>query len=111
MTVHEELDRIAISVKSHKRLKALLRDNPDLEEIMRNAKNETEALVGVRNWVLELLTTSPDAWAFYEADHPTREMFDALFAESGVPASGGGLTRDEIFGLFDLRAPCGKKVA
>lgn len=40
-----------------------------------------------------------------------REMFDMLFADSGVPASRGGLTRDEIFGLFDLRAPCGKKVA
>ena len=40
-----------------------------------------------------------------------REMFDALFAESGTPASGGGLSRDEIFGLFDLRAPGGKKVA
>ncbi len=40
-----------------------------------------------------------------------REMFDMLFAESGGPVKGGGLTRDEIFGLFDLRAPCGKKVA
>ena len=41
-----------------------------------------------------------------------REMFDALFADhdGDVPA-GGGLTRDEIFGLFDLRAPGGKKVA
>jgi SNF2 family DNA or RNA helicase len=40
-----------------------------------------------------------------------RKMFDALFAQSGGPSSGGGLTRDEIFGLFDLRAPGGKKVA
>ncbi|TWU24182.1 ATP-dependent helicase HepA [Novipirellula galeiformis] len=42
-----------------------------------------------------------------------REMFDALFAEQGggPVAAGGGLSREEIFGLFDLRAPCGKKVA
>ena len=40
-----------------------------------------------------------------------REMFDELFAESGTPTKGGGLNRDEIFGLFDLRAPGGKKVA
>ena len=40
-----------------------------------------------------------------------REMFDALFAESGAPVSGGGLSREEVFGLFDLRAPSGKKVA
>ncbi len=40
-----------------------------------------------------------------------REMFDELFSESGTPTQGGGLNRDEIFGLFDLRAPGGKKVA
>ena len=49
--VHE-LDKIAISVKSHMLLKQLLNENPVLEEIMRNAKNSTEALIGVRNWVL-----------------------------------------------------------
>ncbi|MEM9645365.1 MAG: C-terminal helicase domain-containing protein, partial [Planctomycetota bacterium] len=42
-----------------------------------------------------------------------REMFDALFAdqEDQAPPSGVGLTKEEIFGLFDLRAPGGKKVA
>ncbi len=40
-----------------------------------------------------------------------REMFNALFAgSSNRSGSSGGLTRDEVFGLFDLRAPCGKKV-
>jgi lysine 2,3-aminomutase len=78
MTVIEELDRIAIDVKSHKRLKALLRENPKLEEIMRNAKNETEALIGVRNWVLGELRQRPEAFAFYERRHSTRESFEAL---------------------------------
>ncbi|TWU02703.1 DEAD/DEAH box helicase [Stieleria varia] len=40
-----------------------------------------------------------------------REMFDALFSDNASPAKSGGLTREEIFGLFDLRAPSGKKVA
>jgi SNF2 family DNA or RNA helicase len=44
-----------------------------------------------------------------------REMFNTLFAAEGDTNAkanhGGGLTRDEIFGLFDLRAPGGKKVA
>lgn len=41
-----------------------------------------------------------------------REMFDTLFAggEGKVPTK-GGLTRDEVFGLFDLRAPGNKKIA
>ena len=40
-----------------------------------------------------------------------REMFDLLFAENAgeVPRT-GGLSKDEIFGLFDLRSPCGRKM-
>ncbi len=37
-TVHH-LDQISITVKSHMRLKQLLKENPVLDEIMRNAKN------------------------------------------------------------------------
>lgn len=40
-----------------------------------------------------------------------REMFDALFSSNEAPSKNAGLSREEIFGLFDLRAPCGKKVA
>jgi hypothetical protein len=35
-----ELDQIAINVKSHKLLDQLLKENPKLEELMRNAKND-----------------------------------------------------------------------
>lgn len=78
MPVYAELDRIAINVKSRKLLKTLLKENPKLEEIMHDAKNETEALVGVRNWVLDELADRPGAVAFYEAEHATRESFEAL---------------------------------
>lgn len=38
-----------------------------------------------------------------------RELFDTIFAETGTPkAAAGGLTREEIFGLFDLRSPQGR---
>jgi lysine 2,3-aminomutase len=60
-----ELDKIAITVKSHKLLKKLLKENPKLEEIMINARNETEALVGVKNWVMEELHDRPEALKFY----------------------------------------------
>ena len=45
----DKLDKIAITVRSHKLLKELLHENPRLDEIMSHAKNETEALVGVQN--------------------------------------------------------------
>ena len=74
----ERLDRTAISVKSHKLLKELLKENPKLEEIMRNAKNETEALVGVRNWVVERLQSSPAALEYYKGEHDGRKIFKSL---------------------------------
>lgn len=61
-----ELDKIAISVKSHRLLKKLLKENSKLEEIMFGAKNETEALIGVKNWVLDILKDSPRAIEYYE---------------------------------------------
>jgi lysine 2,3-aminomutase len=75
-TKNQELDRIAITVKSHMLLRQLLRENPTLEEIMRNARNETEALVGVRNWVLEEISDDPDAYKFYRREAHGREAFE-----------------------------------
>ena len=75
--VHE-LDQIAISVKSHMLLRKLLKENPILDEIMRNARNETEALIGVRNWILEDLKTHTDAYNFYKRITIGREAFEKL---------------------------------
>ncbi len=36
-----------------------------------------------------------------------RELFDAIFSETGSTPSNAGLTQDEIFGLFNLRTPQG----
>jgi lysine 2,3-aminomutase len=78
MTQIEALDKIAISVQSHKLLKQLLKENPRLEEIMRSSHNQTEALVGVKNWVLEVLKDRPAVVEFREKEHPTREDLDGL---------------------------------
>ena len=78
MLQNQELDRIAITVQAHRLLNRLLDENPQLERIMRNARNETEALVGVRNWMLELLQSSPSALEFYRASNPDRSMFAEL---------------------------------
>ncbi|HDP94652.1 MAG TPA: hypothetical protein ENN40_04740, partial [Candidatus Aminicenantes bacterium] len=72
------LDHIAITVKAHMLLKQLLKENPILDEIMRNARNTTEALVGVRNWVDRELRNNPDAYAFYRREARGREAFEKL---------------------------------
>ncbi len=78
MTEIEKLDRIAIDVKSHKLLRQLLQENPELEEILRNSKNETEVVVGVREWIGRSLKDRDNAFRFYHARHATRELFDKL---------------------------------
>ncbi len=77
-SIAHELDQIAITVKSHMLLKELLRENPELEEIMRHARNETEALVGVRNWVMSVLVENPDAYRFYKREVHGRGAFEKL---------------------------------
>jgi lysine 2,3-aminomutase len=74
----DELDHIAINVRSHRLVKALLEENPKLEQILRNSKNETEACIGVREWVLEDLQQRPQALAYYEGRLSNREAFEAL---------------------------------
>ena len=77
-TITHELDHIAITVKSHMLLRQLLKENPMLEEIMRNAGNETEALIGVRNWVLDKIKNNQDAHNFYKRETHGRVAFEKL---------------------------------
>ena len=78
MTEIDKLDRIAIDVRSHKLLKQLLLENPEFEGILRNSKNETEVVVGVRDWIERNLKDRENAFKFYHARHSTRELFNKL---------------------------------
>jgi lysine 2,3-aminomutase len=78
MTELDKLDKIAINVESHKLLKQLLSENPAFDEILRNSKNETEVVVGVADWIEKTLKDRKDAFKFYHAKHPTRELFNNL---------------------------------
>ena len=53
MTTLAQLDRIAINVRARRLLNQLLEENPRLAEIMHGAHNETEGLIGVREWALD----------------------------------------------------------
>lgn len=78
MKEFQKLDRIAISVRSHRLLKVLMNENPVLEEILQNSKNETEVLVGLRDWIEKKFEDRPQVLEFRSQAHPTREEFEKL---------------------------------
>ena len=78
MVKHRRLDKIAISPKSHKLLLKLLNENPKLNKIMYNARNETEALVNTKNWVLEYIKSRPNAYKFYKGIQINQNTFQKL---------------------------------
>ena len=78
MTEIEKLDRIAIDVRSRKLLNQLLDENPEFDTILRNSKNETEVVEGVREWIERTLKDREDAFRFYHARHSGAELFDKL---------------------------------
>ncbi len=74
----DDLDRVAISVRSHHLLHRLLSENPELERIMQYAKTEIEALLGVRTWVLGVLEKNEPAAAFYRGELADENPLHAL---------------------------------
>ncbi len=75
----DKLDRIAITVRSHKLLQELLRENPVLEDILQKSKNETEVLVGVKDWLeKDFIREREELLDYYECEKPTREQFEKL---------------------------------
>ncbi len=72
------LDRIAINIKAHRLLARILQENPELERILRNSKNETEALVGVQKMVLAVCQDRPEVLAYQRGESQGREAFEKL---------------------------------
>ncbi|MBC35089.1 MAG: KamA family protein [Bacteroidetes bacterium] len=72
------LEKVAISVRSLKLLNQLLQENPKLEQIMKRAGSKSEALMGVRKWVLSYLDTHPTAMKYYLGEQAGREEFEKL---------------------------------
>lgn len=73
-----DLDKVAISVKSHRLLKILLQENSSLEKIMNYSKTEIEALLGVRSWILEELEDNPSAMDFYKGKSNDGQSYQEL---------------------------------
>ncbi len=77
-----ELDKIALSVKSHRLLKKLLKENPRLEEILTNAKSDSQAREGVYKWAWEILCEHPESAKFYREGFSNDISLNELFWQS-----------------------------
>ena len=74
----QELDKVSINLKSHNLLNQLLRENPDLNEIMKFSKNEIEALERVKTWIMKALNKSPEALEFYQMDAENQKGLESI---------------------------------
>ncbi|MCP4550498.1 MAG: KamA family protein [Bacteroidetes bacterium] len=72
------LEKVAISVRSLNILNKLLAENPKLEQIMRKANNKSEALLGIKNWVLAYFKSRPTAYNFYLDSESNNEDYGEL---------------------------------
>jgi len=83
--------------------------NPAIEDQAINRAHRIGAAGAVT--VTRMLATNTIEQRIADVLEHKREIFDTLFSDQTTPVSKTGLSREEIFGLFDLRAPGGKKVA
>ncbi len=74
----KRLDKIAITVKSHRILQIFLKENPEVAEILKEANDKEEALEAMRRWILPYFDKHPHAWDYYKGKTSGREAFDQL---------------------------------
>ena len=72
------LDKIAITVKSHRILRQLLKENPEIESLMREASDKEEAVEAMRQWINPYFDKNPHAMAYYSNHESGRKAFDKL---------------------------------
>lgn len=73
-----QLDKIAISIRSHQLLGQLLKENSQLKKLLHDSKNATELLQKMRRWVLDILGESPEALKFYTRETGGHDAFTQL---------------------------------
>lgn len=78
MNISQTPDQILISGKSHKLLKILLSENPDLDQIINNSETVEDVIEGVRKIADDYLKEQPDAHAYYTGEKQGRKAFEKL---------------------------------
>ncbi len=71
-------DKTAISKRSQELLEKLLRENPELEEIMAKSESDGEMKSGLQDWVMIYLDSRPDALKYYKFETQGRQAMEKL---------------------------------
>jgi lysine 2,3-aminomutase len=62
----ENIEKIAISLRSQKMLQKLLAENPRLDQILQQSKSVTETLTKMKEWINESIQNRPFLQAYYK---------------------------------------------
>ncbi|MBL6962325.1 MAG: KamA family protein [Bacteroidetes bacterium] len=76
--VRQNLDKVAISVRSFRILKKILKENPYLEEIMMEAHSREEAINAIKSWVMAYFESNPIAFRYYKEEKKGRKGLNLL---------------------------------
>jgi len=78
MLEKNRIEKITISIKSHRLKQTLLKENPELEKILAQAVDLEEALENMRTWINSYLKERKTAWNYYRCKNDSRLAFEAL---------------------------------
>lgn len=71
-------ENILITAKAYKIFKQVLTENPRLDKILKKAHNGDEAMVFIREWVMEYFDNNPEAFKYYKNQKSNRKLFETL---------------------------------
>jgi lysine 2,3-aminomutase len=74
----EKLERIAISVRSHRLLKILMKENPEVEKIFLHSKNDAAAIMNIKEWLNGLFNDRAYLQSVINHETYDKELFDRL---------------------------------
>lgn len=76
--VFRTLDETSISAAAQKQLNKLMKENPRLQKILTSSKSLKELRESIRQWVMEYMEHSPDAYAYYSRSVEGHEALQKL---------------------------------
>jgi lysine 2,3-aminomutase len=76
--VTRTIDQLRITPHARKILAKLLKENPELEDLLLGAESADEAAEGIRRMAMEYMADHPHALAFYRFEATGREALEKL---------------------------------